>query len=171
MDKFKGKDPYNLLKGIKEVYNGNERHLLLHRAWDRWDDMYGNGRLDYEVYALCDGTDGGYFNYGPIRLNYRPYYIGSGRKGRAVNSKGNGRQRDKPGEKYYWLEQMNLRKKRVHIEIFGRYSTKPKANIIEIKILTLFKKLGVYLTNSQYTWTQLPLSYDDFNNPPTVLFF
>jgi len=170
MDKFNGEDPYHLLQGIDDVYNGNERVFLLHRAWDKWDQVYGNDRLDYEVYALCDGTDGGPFEYGPVKLNYRPKYIGSGQEGRAIDSRGNGRQRDKAGEKYYWLEEMNLQNKNVHIEILGRYSTKQKSLIVEIQLLTLFKHLGVYLTNAQYTWTQVPLRESDIINPPPLMF-
>jgi len=171
VDKFKGKDPQKLLEGISDIYNGNERVLQLHRAWDIWDQVYGDGRLDYEVYALCDGHDGGKFVYGPVQLNYRPYYIGSGKEGRAINSRGNGRQRDKVGEKYYWLDQMDLQNRDVRIEILGRYQTKPKASIVEIQLLTLFKQLGVYLTNSNHTWTQLPLRESDIINPPPLVLF
>jgi len=169
MDKFNGEDPYHLLQGVDDVYNGNERVFLLHRAWDKWDQVYGDGRLDYEVYALCDEHDGGEFNYGPVKLNYRPHYIGSGQKGRAICSRGNGRQRDKAGEKYHWLEQMHLQNRNVRIEILGRYSTKQKASIVEVQLLTLFKEHGVYLTNAIYTWTQVPLRESDITNPPPLI--
>ncbi len=81
MEKFNGEDRYGLLRGIDEVYNGNERVFLTHRAWDKWDNIYGVGALDYQVYALCDGSDAGEFVYGPLRLNYRPRYIGHGQSG------------------------------------------------------------------------------------------
>jgi len=172
MDEFNGEDPYGLLRGVDGVYNGNERVLLTHRAWDRWDDVYGCGNLDYEVYALCDEHDPGEYIYDQLKLNYRPHYIGSGQANkRSIDSAGEGRQKDKPGEKYYWLEQMKIKKRQVHIEILGRYYTKPKSLIVEIKLLTLFKKHGVYLTNANYTWSQVPLNKGDFVNPDRVLFF
>ena len=170
MDKFNGEDPYGLLKGIDGIGHGNERVFLLHRAWDKWDDIYGYGKLDYEVYALCDSHDTGEFVYGDLRLNYRPKYIGHGQRGRAIESKGDGRQKEKAGEKYYWIEQMAINNKKIHIEILGRYYTKRKANIVEIKLLSLMKQHGVYLTNATYTWTQVPLNENDFNNPEPILF-
>lgn len=171
MDRFNGEDPHGLLRGVDGVYNGNERIFLTHRAWDKWDNVYGCGNLDYEVYSLCDKHDPGEYVYGPLKMNFRPHYIGSGQKGRSIDSAGNGRQKDKPGEKYFWLDQMNLNNKEVHIEILGQYYTKQKSLIVEIKLLTLFKQQGVYLTNANYTWTQVPLNVNDFNNPEPVLFF
>ncbi len=177
MDKFNGEDPYGLLKGIDGIYNGNERMLLTHRAWDRWDDIYGVGKLDYEVYALCDKHDPGKYVYGEsgspqLKLNYRPHYIGHGQAGkRCIDSAGDGRQRDKSGEKYYWIEQMARKGRDVHIESIGMYYTKKKALMVEIKLLTLMKKYGVYLTNATYTWTQVPLNENDFDNPVSAMFF
>jgi hypothetical protein len=177
MDKFNGEDPYGLLRGVDEVYNGNERVFLRHRAWDRWDDVYGCGKYDYQVYALCNEQDPGEYVYGPLRLNYRPHYIGHGqvekgnRKARCVESAGDGRQKDKAGEKYYWIEQMAIDKKNIHIEVLGQYYTKNKAKIVEIKLLHLMKQEHIYLTNATYTWTQVPFNKDDFVNPDPVLFF
>ena len=59
MDKFNGGDPYGLLRGVDSIYHGNNRVLLIHKAWDNWDNIYGDGQLDYEVYALCNGQDAG----------------------------------------------------------------------------------------------------------------
>jgi len=182
MDKFNGEDPYGLLRGVDDVYNGNERTLLIHRAWDKWDAIYGTGRLDYMVYALCDENDPGEFIYGPpdsvqLKLNYRPHYIGHGqcekgkRKARCVESAGKGRQEDKAGEKYYWIEQMAINDRKIHQEVLGLYYTKLKAKIVEIKFLHLMKQERVYLTNATYTWTQVPLNKNDFVNPEPVLFF
>ncbi len=170
-DKFNGDDPYNLLQGIADIKIGNERVFLLHRAWDRWDDMYGDGKFDYQVYALCDEHDAGEFVYGPLRFNYRPCYIGHGiADKRCFDSAGNGRQKDKAGEKYYWIEQMAIHRRNIRIEILGRFYTKPKAEMVEIKLLTLMKNCGVYLTNANYTWTQVALNESDFTNPEVVLF-
>ena len=182
MDKYDGEDPHGLLRGVDQVYNGNERTLLIHRAWDRWDSMYGCGRLDYMVYVLGDESDPGEFIYGPpdgvhLRLNYRPYYIGHGQRGkgkrrdRCVESAGKGRQEDKAGEKYYWIEQMATNKKKIHQEILGYYYTKEKAKMIEIKLLNLMKQEGYFLTNATYTWTQVPLYENDFKNPDPKIFF
>jgi len=181
MDKFDGEDPYGLLRGVDTLYNGNDRDLLKHRAWDKWDDMYGGGRLDYMVYVLCDKSDPGKYIYGPpegtqLRLNFRPKYIGHGqcekgkRRARCVESKGKGRQEDKPGEKYYWIEEMARKKRKIHTDILGLYYTKEKAKIVEIKLLYLMKKECVDLTNATYTFTQVPLNEDDFDNPAPILF-
>jgi len=182
MDRFNGADPYGLLRGVDGIYNGNERVLLTHRAWDRWDGVYGCGKFDYMVYALCDGSDPGEYIYGPpdriqLKLNYRPHYIGHGqcekgkRRSRCVESAGKGRQEDKPGQKYYWIEQMAIKKRKIYQEVLGLYYTKNKAKMVEIKLLSLMKKHGVYLTNAEYTWTQVPLYKNDFTNPDPVLFF
>jgi len=56
------------------------------------------------------------------------------------------------------------------MEKLGRYQTKQKSLMVEIQLLTLFKELGVYLTNTEYTWTQVPLRKSDISNPPSLLF-
>ena len=181
MDRFNGEDPYGLLRGVEDVYNGNEKVFLMHRAWDRWDGIYGCGALDYMVYALCDKSDPGEYIYGQpngiqLKLNFRPHYIGHGQCGkgntrpRCVESAGKGRQEDKSGEKYYWIEQMAIENKEIHQEILGLYHTKLRAKIVEIKLIRLLMENGVYLTNATYTWTQVPLHKNDFKNPDPILF-
>ena len=50
MDKFNGKDPNGLLRGLDQIYDGNEKKHAFYRAYDKWDRVYGVGKLDFEVY-------------------------------------------------------------------------------------------------------------------------
>ncbi len=65
---------------------------------------------------------------------------------------------------------MAIKHHKIHIEVLGYYYTKKKAQMVEIKLLSLMKEHGVYLTNAAYTWTQVPLNKNDFTNPDKVLF-
>ncbi len=170
MDKFNGKDPYGLLRGKDQIYNGNERKFAFHSAWDKWDKVYGEGKKDYEVYVLCDEHQSGHYEYGPLTFQYKPIYVGSGKRGRSIESAAVGRQRDKGGEKVHVLEEMQQRNDKVRICIIGKFYTEKKAKVVEMKLLNLIPKS--ILSNGEFPFCEIPLKPEDYEyhyNEPKVL--
>ena len=166
-DKFNGKDPYKLLEGIDDIYNGNERKRKRYEAWDKWDLGYGVGKLTHEVYALCYDSKPGVFKYGPLTLYNKPFYIGQGKIGRSIESAAVGRQRDKGGEKVYHLEKMKRKRQKVKIVILGRFYTEKKAKVVELKLLNTIPKSE--LVNSEFYWCPLPLKSSDIIQPVLIM--
>ena len=169
MDKYDGKDPHGLLRGLDKIYNGNQRKLAYDLAYDQWDKVYGVGKKDFEVYILCDKSKRGKYTYGPLTLYYQPRYVGSGKTGRSIESGAVGRQRDKGGEKVKMLEEMQQQNRKVKIIIVNRFYTDKKAIIVERKLLKLIPKSQ--LSNSEFPFCQISLRKSDFIQPPEELFF
>ena len=163
MDRFNGEDPNGMLRGLDQIYNGNDRKHAIYRAWDKWDAVYGAGKKDYEVYSLCNLAIPGpfvYTKYGfTLTFPYKPFYIGQGQTDRSIDSAAVGRQRDKGGEKIQYLEEMQQKRQSVRIEILGVYHTSQKAKVIESKLLNLIPKSD--LTNCEFPWCDIPLSSND----------
>jgi len=168
MDKYNGEDPQGLLKGLEGIYNGNARKYAIHRAWDSWDNIYGVGKKDFEVYILGNESEPGEYTYGPLTLYCKPIYVGKGKRGRSIESAAVGRQRDKGGEKVQRLEKMQQRNQQVKIYIINRFYTELKANVVEMKLLNLIPKSE--LTNCEFPFCELPLLPGDFIQPDPVLF-
>jgi hypothetical protein len=173
MDKYNDEDPHGLLKGVDQIYNGNQRKLAIHSAWDQWDAHYGVGKKEYEVYILGDTHQPGEFVFGPLTLYNKPRYVGSGliRNGaqlrRSNKSATVGPQRDKGGEKVQWLEEMQQMNRKVDIVIINSFYTEKKARLIELKLLNLIPK--DYLTNCRFDYCQIPLNPSDFIQPQQIL--
>ncbi len=168
MDEYDGGDPQGLLKGLVEIYNGNARKHAFQRAWDQWDNVYGVGKKDFEVYILANESMPGEYTYGPLTLYHKPFYVGKGKRDRSIESAAVGRQRDKGGEKVQYLEEMQQQNQNVKIYIINRFYTEQKANIVEMKLLKLIPKSE--LTNCEFPYCELSLNTIDFIQPEEVLF-
>lgn len=168
MDRYNNEDPQRLLEGLDQIYNGNERKHAFHRAYDKWDIVYGVGKKDYEVYILCRESKSGVYTFGPLTLYYKPFYVGSGLRDRSIESAAVGRQRDKGGEKVQFLEEMQQRNEKVKIQIINRFYTERKARVVEMKLLRLIPKS--LLTNCEFPYCDIPLMKGDFIPPIKQIF-
>jgi len=108
-------------------------------AHDDWDLLYGDGNKEYEAYVLCDGTKPGNYEFGPLRFEYAPFYVGHGLRGRSRKScwiswqeymKPTGFKSDK-------IRRIGKKKGSIRIEVINFFCTKKKAFIVEKKLMNL----------------------------------
>jgi hypothetical protein len=145
---------------IKEGTFWHEQQAI-DMAHDLWDEHYGQGSKDYEVYALLNGLKGGNFTYGPLKFKYEPFYIGEGKSGhRCKESRSLGRQLDKFYDKVYMIKKLTESGNSIRWQVINKFQTKKKAHIVEKKIIKLIGTPP--LTNHLFSRCELPLKREDY---------
>lgn len=130
------------------------------QALDLWDKYYGIPPYSYEVYVLMDGTKPEKFVFGPLELNYEPFYVGHGQIGRNRKSAALGRQKDKYTHKVARMIDIVEKKGGViRSRIINRFYTKNKAFMVEKKLMNLIPRS--FLTNSLIHYCEVPLLVED----------
>lgn len=159
---WRGKeDFYKLLEGCCETGNSKEKD----EAHDAWDDYYGKGSFDFDVYSLLDIRKPGSYIFGPLVFTHSPFYIGHG----------NGKQRVKKSRDYLQQSgEYNLKVKKMEeiyketgnssmrVKIIGKFKTKNKAALVERKIIQLIRDNGHVLDNSDFRLCEVPLKPEDY---------
>lgn len=158
-------DFYEVVNECKQEVNWDKSGTELHEqhvidmAHDKWDIYYGQYPYSYEVYTLADPRFQGRYEFGPLRFNYKPFYVGHGELGRALKSSAYGRQLDKYTHKIKKMKEIKKAGMRPRIYIVGRFMTKNKAFVVEKKLMNLIPDLS----NSLFHLCEIPLLEEDYD--------
>lgn len=153
-------DPQGLIASCGSGWSSFKK---IDEAHDQWDIVYGNGKHDYIVYVLTDGTKPKKLQFGPLDFNYEPFYVGYGSIiNRLKETAKVGRQKDKYTEKTARLINIQeVLKGQIRKIIIGRYFTKEKAMLVERKVIYTIRK--DLLTNASFNFCELQLLAADCN--------
>ena len=135
------------------------------QEFEKWDYRYGTGGLDFLVYALFDKTKPHVpYTFGPLTFMGYPFYIGHGDARTRMKKTCDFLQQKEYTLKTEWMQKIynDTGCSYMSYTLIGKFKTKPKAALVERKIIKLLYDSKHHFSNAYLHRCEVPLQEEDY---------